>query len=115
MKALTNVEILITKQGVQYNYEGVLYTEEQFREKFLGKKFIAVYKEFGDSADYDREIFIGEYYDKQDAIDDINIDVATYIQGNKDYNAHITENKGTYISVDCNNGDYGCEWWIIEK
>lgn len=116
MKTLTDVQIIITKQGsIKYNYNGVLYTEDQFRKKFLTKKYIVVYKEFGDSADYDREILVGEYYERQEAVDALNVDKLTYMKSNKDNDSEVVEDKGMYVMVECNGGDYGCEWWVIEK
>ena len=116
MKTLTDVQIIITeKDGIQYNYKGVLYTEAQFKEKFLTKKYVVVYKEFGDSADYDREVFIGEYNERQEAVDALRADMLTYMNSNEDNDAEVADDKGMYAQVECNSGDYGCEWWVIEK
>lgn len=38
MKALNNIQIIIDERGVFYNYGGVLYTEEQFKEKILNER-----------------------------------------------------------------------------
>lgn len=38
MISLTNVEVLITKDGVLYNYRGVLYTKEQFEDYLAQRK-----------------------------------------------------------------------------
>lgn len=38
MKTLNNIQIIIDKRGVFYNYGGVLYTKEQFEEIIENKK-----------------------------------------------------------------------------
>ena len=38
MRAYADVEVIVSDDGINYNYKGFLYTEEQFKEKILNER-----------------------------------------------------------------------------
>lgn len=116
MKTLNDVQIIITGDNeVSYNYKGVLFTKEQFEEKFFpkSKKFVVIYTDFGDTCDGSARIS-GVFNTMEEAQADMDNDIKTWCQENNLY-------RGEDARVDCPDkvviGDewrFGCQWQILE-
>lgn len=110
IKTLCDVEIIISEDNeVSYNYKGVLYTKEQFEERFLpkSKKFALIYTDYGDTCDGLARVS-GVYDTFREAQIEMNKDVE-----------HFCED--SYLPIDesdnhCLVGDTfdGCQWQILE-
>ena len=116
MKTLTDVQIIITEDNeVSYNYKGILFTKEQFEEKFFpkSKKFIVIYTDFGDTCDGFARIS-GIFNTMDEAQANMDNDIKYYCQEN---NMNRDEDVRADYSDRVVIGDewqFGCQWQILE-
>lgn len=112
IKTLNDVEIIISEDNeVSYNYKGVLYTKEQFEERFLpkSKKFVLIYTDYGDTCDGLARVS-GVYDTFREAQIEMNKDVEHFKEINSQYPEEASDDN--YVVL----GDTfdGCQWQILE-
>ena len=111
MKTLTDVQIIISEDNtVSYNYNGTLWTKEQFEEQFLpkSKKFIVIYTDFGDTCDGFARVS-GTYKTLDEAKKDMLKDIEWYRRDN-DLPYTVEQDDRILLGDEFN----GCQWQILE-
>lgn len=116
MKTLTDVQIIISDDNrVSYNYQGTLFTKEQFEEQFLPKpkKFMVIYIDYGDTCDGFARV-LGIFNTRDEAKADMDKDIETWCQENdmdRDEDVRVDYPDRVVMGDECR---FGCQWQILE-
>ena len=116
MKTLTDVQIIISEDNkVSYNYNGILWTKEQFEEQFLpkSKKFVVIYTDFGDTCDGFARIS-GIFNSIDEARADMDKDIKFWCQDNdmdREEDVQVDYPDRVLMGDEC---EFGCQWQILE-
>lgn len=110
MRTLNDVQIIITEDGVSYNYKGILFTKEQFEEQFLpkSKKFVLIYTDYGDTCDGLARVS-GVFDTFREAQIEMDRDVEQY-KVDCQYPEEASDDN--YVVLGDTYG--GCQWQILE-
>lgn len=104
MKVLNNIEIIIIDKKIYYNYNGMLYTKEQFEDTYFPK--------VNTSSEPQKEI--------KDLFDDAG-DICIKLQANdyvkfdflNEYDQHIC-GEGIITKVDYDDNDRMCDCYVVK-
>ena len=104
MKVLNNIEIIIIGNGVYYNYNGILYTKEQFEDTYFPKVDISSrqQKEIEDLFDIRGDICV-----KLQVNDYVKFDFLN------EYDQHIC-GEGVITRVDYDDNDRMCDCYVVK-
>ena len=109
MKVLNNIEIIMIDSEVYYNYNGTLYTKEQFEDTYFPKIDMSLNKEGKTELD----IFDGD--ENADMIN-IKLQVGDYVKYSVcNENDTWTDGEGVIVKVkyDCDD-DHSCDCYIVK-
>lgn len=104
MKVLNNIEIIIIDKKIYYNYNGMLYTKEQFEDTYFPKvnTFSEPQKEIEDLFDVEGDICI-----KLQVNDYVKFDFLN------EYDQHIC-GEGIITKVDYDDNDRMCDCYVVK-
>ena len=104
MKVLNNIEIIIIGNGVYYNYNGTLYTKEQFEDTYFPKVDTSSrqQKEIEDLFDIEGNICVKLHTNDYVKFDFLN-----------EYDQHIC-GEGVITRVDYDDNDRMCDCYVVK-
>lgn len=104
MKVLNNIEIIMIGNGVYYNYNGTLYTKEQFEDTYFPKVDTSSrqQKEIEDLFDIEGNICV-----KLQVNDYVKFDFLN------EYDQHIC-GEGVITRVDYDDNDRMCDCYVVK-
>ena len=104
MKVLNNIEIIIIDKKIYYNYNGTLYTKEQFEDTYFPKVDISSrqQEEIKDLFDIEGNICIKLHTNDYVKFDFLN-----------EYDQHIC-GEGVITRVDYDDNDRMCDCYVVK-
>lgn len=78
------------------------------------KNFIVLYKDNGDSCDGIPR-FLSEHNTLKEAQNAMHKDILFYCNNNPDNDFERTVDDDNFVQLECTDGDWGCEWYVIKK